>query len=187
MKKEKLFFRKANESETQLIHDFIETQFGLTALKFIKSKDLWIKEGKIKEVFIVNKELNTVLDTLIKQSFYDTIYFAGTPIGSLKGDEFQLEMEGGYLLKQYTKKRIKIKTQQFLYGKHIFAANIVSISEPFERGDWVIVQGKNNLHFGVGKALFSSVSISRCDPNCVIIEGHRKRPLDRGWYLRFGH
>ncbi len=175
-------FRKASKSENELIKNHVKKEFGSETIHIFSQKKLWIKEGQIKEVFLIHEKLETILAKLSVQ-----IYSAGIPIGSIWKNKFQLEIEGSYLILPYTKNKINVKTNQFLYGKSIFVENIEPIDFDFNRGDFLIVVGKNSLHFGVGKAEIGAKEINNAQPNTIIMKGLRSKPLDRGWYLRKGN
>ena len=175
-------FRKASNIERETICEQISKNFGSKSLDMLNQKQLWIKEGKILEVFLVPDSISGYLEKLPAK-----IYSAGTPIGSLWGETFQIEIEGAYLLKKHTNKVIKIKTNQFLYGKPIFKENIEEILGEFDRDDFLVIMGQNDLHFGVGKAQIQSTIIEETPPNTIIVKGYRNKPFDRGWYLRKGN
>jgi ribosome biogenesis protein Nip4 len=177
-----IVFREALKSEKEIVQEYIRGNFGISALSVLKQKRIWIKEGIIKEVFLIAEKLHKILE-----SIQVAIYSSGTPIGSLWKNGFQLEIEGSSLLIPYTKKIIKVKTNQFLYGKPIFKENIETIMSNFSKGDILLVLGENGLHFGHGKALIDSKEIKESKPNTMIVKGYKNKPLDRGWYLRKGN
>ena len=160
-----------------------ETSFGKNSLLTFKGYDFWIKEGKVKEVFAVPKSSSD----LISKTFGLEVYFAGRPIGSIWSNIFQLEIEGAKMIFNDVSKKITVKTNQFLYGKSIFKEHITSLEDSFERGDLVIVIGKDNVFFGIGKAEVSSAEFDSLKKNTVVIKGSKRKPLDVGWYLRGGN
>lgn len=178
----KFTFRRATNIEESLVKNHIRVEFGNKATQIFFQKKLWIKDGKIIEVFLVHESLNDVMEEI-----NENIYFAGIPIGSLWKNEFQLEIEGSLLILPYTEKIIKVKTNQFLYGKNIFVENIELIKFNFNKGDYLIIIGKNSLHFGIGKAEIGSEEIGNVPSNTILIKGLKNKPLDRGWYLRKGN
>ena len=100
--------------------------------------------------------------------------------------EFQLEIEGSYVLASYINKAIHIKTEQFLFGKPIVVENVDKIDGNFQKGNLLLVYGKRNLHYGIGQAEISSEELLSSKPNTIIIKGIKNKPFDRGWYLREG-
>lgn len=181
MSKEKIIFRRVEESELKIIQENILGNFGEKALQEINHQHIWIREGKIKEVFTLHNQANK-LAILLEENLYS----AGTPIGSIWNEEFQLEIEGAFLISSLTEKKLTVKTDQFLYGKPIFKENIEQLKEPFNANDLVIVLGKNSLHYGIGKTEIDSNKIEDSAPNTIVIKGYPNKPLDRGWYLRKG-
>lgn len=177
-----LKFRKANRKEEELICSFINNQFGFRSLIALEDLNLWIREGKIKEAYAVPKESNQILCKIKKD-----IYVAGIPLGSFSDVGFQLEIEGAVLIAPLTEKKLCVKTNQFLYGKPIFVSNIKSIKTDFEKGDFLVIIGENNLHYGIGRAKIDSSEIDNVEPNTVLISGYKRKPMDRGWYLRKGN
>ena len=180
METKQLSFRKASEIETETIKRHIKSYFGDSALSSLFQKILWVKEGKIREVYIMFSESAKTAEKITVE-----IYSAGIPIGSFHGDRFELEIEGATLISPYTDKEIQIKTDQFLYGKPIFTENVIKYCE-FKRGDYLIVRGKKNLLYGIGKAKINSNEIPLAQPNTILIKEARKKRKDRGWYLREG-
>lgn len=182
MNKEEISFRKAEEPELKVIKNSILKFFGKEATEVIFSKHLWIREGKIREVFALSEDINEAASSLdIK------LYSAGTPIGSLWEEGFQLEIEGALMITNLTNKKLIVNTDQFLYGKSIFKENIEECKDSFNSGDLLIIFGKNKLHFGVGKAIIDSNKITESPPNTIVVKGYPNKPFDRGWYLRKGN
>ncbi len=178
---DKMSFRRAHDEEIRIIKDFLTTEFNETCLDAFCGYDFWLKDGKIMEVFAIPCQLsNFILFNNL------SIYFAGIPVGSIKRNKFQLEIEGGTFLRPYISKKIFVKTDQYLYGKTIHKSNIAKIEGEFARNDVVIIIGKNNLDYGVGRVRVDSSKINSLPSNYAIITGKRHVPLDRGWYLRRG-
>jgi len=148
--KQEIIFRPANENEVYLIHSFLQENFDARPIEKIKNFDLWIKEGKVKDVFVVNKQLSHILHNLPISA-----NFAGTALGVIQKGVFILEIEGSFFLRSSITKCIHVKTDQFLYGKPIFASNISTMTS-FEKGDWVIIMGANNLHYGIGDVFYEA-------------------------------
>ncbi len=179
-------FREILEKEEKIVYMLVEAQFGINALAFLKNFNLWVKEeGRLLHIFALNNGIAHLLLSIEESCAFNNLCFSGIPIGTINNEKFEIEVEGALLLQEYIPKRIIVKTQQFLYGKPIYAANIVSFSKPFEIGDYVNIYGHNSLHYGVGKALISSATLDK-DPNRIVIRGFLKKPLDRGYYLRYG-
>ena len=181
MIQEKPIFREAKTDEADLVNDFIFNKFGSEELQLFQQFSFWIKEGKVKEVFLLKKNIESIVKKLPTQ-----VYSTGIPIGSIWKNKFQLEIEGSSLLSSITSKKIQVKTDQFLYGKHIFVENIESSASDFDKEDIIIIIGKNALHYGVGKAEIGSNEIHNAPVNTILIKGSPDKPLDRGWYLRRG-
>ena len=175
-------FRKATKIEVKLIKNHITGNFGENTNQIFTHKYLWIKEGKIKEVFLVSSDLNKILEKITEKS-----YSAGISIGSIWDDEFQLEIEGSFLILPYTDCKIKVKTSQYLYGKSIFVENVESTTVNFNKDDQLIILGANNLHYGIGKAQISKREMINAKANTILIKGFQHKPFDRGWYLRRGN
>ncbi len=175
-------FRKSSAMEETLVLNHLKEMFGSKTIQSLSNGNLWIKEGKIKEVFLIPEEQEKIILKLSGE-----IYYAGTPIGSIVENEFQLEIEGSSLILPFTNNKIKIKTSQFLYGKHIFVENLESYSYNFDKGDYLIILGKNNLHYGIGKAEIGAKDIDKAKQNTILVKGLKDKPLDRGWYLRRGN
>ncbi|MCE7741650.1 MAG: hypothetical protein GOP50_04265 [Candidatus Heimdallarchaeota archaeon] len=175
-------FRRASNSENELVKKHIQEKFGSKTIQIFSHKQIWIKEGRIKEVFLVREKLENILDKLS-----EWIYSMGIPIGSLCEDMFQLEIEGSYLILPYTSNIIKVKTNQFLYGKPIFVENVDSFTSDFNKGDHLIIIGNNDIHYGVGKAEIGAREANSAQPNTILVKGLQNKPLDRGWYLRKGN
>jgi len=175
-------FRRASNTENELVKNHIQEKFGSKTLQIFSHKQVWIKEGKIKEVFLVLEKSDNIVEKLS-----EWIYSAGIPIGSLWEDKFQLEIEGSYLILPFTSNKIKVKTNQFLYGKPIFVENIESVTYDFNKGDYLIIIGNNDIHYGLGKAEIGAKEISDAQPNTILVKGLQNKPLDRGWYLRKGN
>ncbi len=178
----KLKFREANSKEEEQIFGFIKNQFGLRSLHALAQLDLWIREGKIKEAYAVPKKSNQILRKIKKE-----IYVTGIPLGSFSDAKFQLEIEGAALIAPLTEKTLRVKTNQFLYGKPIFVSNVESFYSEFKKNDFLIIIGENNLHYGIGQAKIDSSELNNADPNTVLISGYKRKPMDRGWYLRGGN
>ncbi|TFG10751.1 hypothetical protein EU534_00630 [Candidatus Heimdallarchaeota archaeon] len=182
MIQKKPIIRKATTEEANLIEDYVNKYFGLEAQKYMQQFSFWIKQGNVREVFVLGENVETIVE---KISAY--VYSVGIPIGSFWGSKFQIEVEGSALLFSRTSKKVTVKTDQFLYGKHVFVENIETISSDFSKGDMVLVVGKNSLHYGVGKVEINSDEIQNAPTNSILIKGSRDKPLDRGWYLRRGN
>ena len=182
MSSEEIVFKKASNSEIEMIRNQVSSNFGSETLVIFNQKQLWIKEGRVNEVYLVSDNLSTIVHNMSQK-----IVSAGIPIGSLLENTFQLEIEGSYLILPFTNKKIKVKTNQFLYGKPIFVENVVSLTDDFKRGEMLIVLGKNDLHYGIGKAEIDSSEIKETQPNTIIVKGLRNKRQDRGWYLRKGN
>ncbi|MHA1668788.1 MAG: NIP7 pre-PUA domain-containing protein [Candidatus Heimdallarchaeaceae archaeon] len=181
MKKEPIFRKTTKEEEKFILHS-IEKDFGASSISPFARLELWIKEGIVREIFAVNKEISDFLKKL-----QTNIYFAGIPIGSLFNEKFFLEIEGAKLINSFTKNKVYVKTEQFLYGKPIFIENIVKSEYSFQKGDTVLIYGKNNLHYGLGKVNINYEDLTTSQANTILIKGNKNRPFDRGWYLRKGN
>ncbi|MBY8999981.1 MAG: hypothetical protein KGD64_03620 [Candidatus Heimdallarchaeota archaeon] len=182
MKNEKIAFRKASEDEVNIIVKHIEKYFGEKAVGSLQNRCLWIKDGNIREVYALHTSIERVVESIPHGA-----YSAGILVGSLIKDNFQLEIEGSLLIRSVTKKVLHIKTDQFLYGKSIFAENIVDFDSAFQKGDLLIIAGRNNIHYGIGEVNLSSDELSKAPSNTVAISGNKNIPRDRGWYLRKGN
>jgi len=174
-------FRDANSNEKSTIHHFFRKNFGIKALQPFKDMEFFVKEGKVIEVYAVPKNNANIIHKMPIN-----VYSAGIPLGTIVKGEFQLEIEGGLVVLPFTDKIIEVKTDQYLYGKNIYIENVKKVYGNFEKGDTVIILGKNGLHYGVGIALYSSWDFVSLKPNTVIIRGKVSKPFDRGWYLRKG-
>ncbi len=175
-------FRKTTKMEEEIVRREIEEQFGKEGLDSLQNRLLWIKDGKIKEVCALRPNIEKIAETISHN-----LYFAGIPIGSIKKDKFNLEIEGSALISLKSKKIIHIKTDQFLYGKSIFTDNVLRFDEVFKKGELIIIKGRNNVHYGVGETRISSEELQNAPSNTVMIEGSINTPKDRGWYLRRGN
>ena len=182
MNNKKIAFRKASDSEINVIFSNIKKHFGEEAVCVLQKHCLWVKDGSIREVFALKPSIEKIVESL---SHYT--YFAGIPIGTLKDGNFQLEIEGSILIRTVTKKVLQVKTNQFLYGKAIFTENILDFESNFQRGDLIIIEGKNHIHYGLGEADLGSDEISKAPSNTVVVYGYKNVPRDRGWYLRKGN
>ena len=174
-------FQLSTKEEIKKIKLFMKKNFGFSELKLFENYVFYTKAGKIKEIYLVPTHLVQYLNEMKLNA-----YCAGIPFGTIWKNEFQLEIEGAKLLLPYTDKIIQVKTEQFLYGKSIYIENVKKIFGNFKKGDYIIIIGKNNLHYGLGKILYNSEELSSLKPNTVIIKGHKNKPFDRGWYLRRG-
>ncbi len=179
MTEKQLSFRRAYPEEEEIVFGFIENQFGSLSLNALEKQILWIREGKLKEAYAVPQKVSDVLD---KVEHY--VYAAGTPLGTFSDTEFLLEIEGAVLILPFTKKILCVKTNQFLYGKPIFITNIKSIESDFKKDDFLIITGENNLHYGIGRAKIDSSELENAKPSSVLISEYKRKPMDRGWYLR---
>jgi len=175
-------FRKATKKEEEIVRREIEKHFGQEGLESLQNRFLWVRDGKIKEVCALRPNIEKIAKTISHN-----LYFAGIPIGSIKNNKFHLEIEGSALIRLTSKKVVHVKTDQFLYGKSIFAVNILRFDKVFQKGDLVIIEGRNNVHYGVGKASIGSKELQNAPSNTVIIKGSKNSPMDRGWYLRKGN
>jgi len=182
MKKDTPIFRKATNKEERLVKEIFDYFLKESSSNPLNDYYLWSKEGKIIEVYAVPKETNRLL-----QKINRTIYFSGIPLGSISQNKFHLEIEGANIVLPFTDKIIEIKTEQFLYGKPIFVENIKRYESSFEKGDLLIIVGRNKLHYGIGISKISSKSIQDAKPNSIIIRESELKPRDRGWYLRHGN
>jgi ribosome biogenesis protein Nip4 len=178
----KPIFRISSTEEGDIIQSEIEKQFGSSSLEALENYQLWVKDGKIREVYAVPISISRILADL-----EIGVYCAGLPLGSIFENQFQLEIEGAYLLLPFTNKILYIKTEQFLYGKPIFVENIKSIKNEFRENDWLIVIGENNIHYGIGRARLDSTKLKEVKSNTIIISEYKQKPMDRGWYLRKGN
>ena len=102
-------FRKATRTEEEIVRREIEKHFGKEGMDSLQNRFLWIKDGKIKEVCALRPNIEK-----IAKAISHNLYFAGIPIGSIKNDKFQLEIEGSALIRLTSKKVIHVKTDQFL-------------------------------------------------------------------------
>lgn len=177
-------FQPITSTQEKIIFEFLTHNFGSSTLKAFENMILYVKIGKVKEVFALPKTAKTVIDNIKHANA--AIYSAGVPIGSLINNKFQIEIEGSKIILPFTSKKIQIKTDQFLYGKPIFVENVKKIYGQFKKDDTVIILGKNKLHYGVGVALYSSNEFDELKPNTMVIRGSKNKPFDRGWYLRKG-
>ncbi len=175
-------FRKTTKTEEEIVRREIEEQFGKKGLDSLQNRLLWMRDGKIKEICALRPNIAKIAKTISHN-----LYFAGIPIGSIKNDKFHLEIEGSALIRLKSKKVIHIKTDQFLYGKSIFTDNVLRFDEVFKKGDLIIIEGRNNIHYGVGETIISSEELQNSPSNTVIIKGSKNTPKDRGWYLRKGN
>jgi ribosome biogenesis protein Nip4 len=179
MVEKQLNFREATLEEEELILQFIESQFGTLSLSALKNYTLWIREGRVKEAYAVPLEVNEIINMLSED-----IYTAGIPLGSFSDNSFLLEIEGAALVLPFTKKILNVKTNQFLYGKPIFVTNVKNIETDFNKDEYLIIMGENNLHYGIGRAKINSSELDIVKSNSVLISGYKRKPMDRGWYLR---
>ncbi len=180
MNESTFIFRQISKTEAAILSDFFITRLK-SSLGSIVHMDLWIKEGKVKEVFLVPSDLSELIS-----SYSLIVYSAGISIGIIKDDIFHLEIEGAKYFDYLLTKKIHVKTQQFLYGRSIFVANVFDFTSPFKKGDIVSVYGNDGLHYGVGETLLSSNELNHAKPNDILIKGKKNTPFDRGWYLRKG-
>ncbi|MCG3225776.1 MAG: hypothetical protein H7645_02570 [Candidatus Heimdallarchaeota archaeon] len=179
MIEKQLSFRRASPEEEKNVYRFIENQFGSLSLNALEKQILWIREGKLKEVYAVPQKVSELLDKVEHD-----VYAAGTPLGTFSDTEFLLEIEGAALILPLTKRILHVKTNQFLYGKPIFITNIKNIESDFKKDDFLIITGENNLHYGIGRAKIDSSELDCSKPSCVLISEYKRKPMDRGWYLR---
>ncbi|NPD87938.1 MAG: hypothetical protein HGN29_04400 [Asgard group archaeon] len=179
MREKQLKFRRASLEEEEQIFRFIKNQFGALSLSALENLILWIREGKVKEVYAVPLEVSEML-----RRIEEDIYTAGIPLGSFSDKGFLLEIEGATLVLPLTKKILSVKTRQFLYGKPIFVTNIEKIESDFNKNDYLIVIGENDLHYGIGRAKIDSSELDHVKSSSVIISEYKRKPMDRGWYLR---
>jgi ribosome biogenesis protein Nip4 len=176
-------FRIITEEEKQIVIEAIRVDFDTESLEALQGYSIWIKEGKIKEVFAVPQSSS---DLILKTKNIE-VHSAGVPIGSIWSDKFQLEIEGAKMFSRFAIKRIFVETDQFLYGKPIFKENVSGFKEAFEKNDPILVIGKNNLFYGIGRAEVNSSEFESLRSNTIIIRGSGRKPLDVGWYLRAGN
>ena len=179
MTEKQLSFRRAYPEEEKNVFSFIENQFGSLSLNSLENRILWIREGKLKEAYAVPQKVSEVLEKIEHD-----VYSAGTPLGTFLDTEFLIEIEGAALILPLTKKILRVKTNQFLYGKPIFIANIKSIESDFKKDDFLIITGENNLHYGIGRVKIDSSELETAKPSSVLISEYKRKPMDRGWYLR---
>lgn len=182
MKKIIPIFRKATDEEEVLVKKTIDSFLEKECLNPLDNYHLWTKKGKIIEIYAVPKETSKLLQDINKP-----IYSSGIPLGSIFQNKFHLEIEGAYLIMPFTDKIIEIKTEQFLYGKPIFVENVSSFESSFEKGDSLIVLGRNKLHYGIGISRINSKDIQDAKINSIVIKESEQKPRDRGWYLRHGN
>ena len=145
-------FRSISKEEKKIILSSLGESFGESVLDALDKYQFWMKEGKIKEVFVVPQK-----DTHILEIISQNVYSAGIPFGSIWNSEFQLEIEGASLLSSFVNKVIHIKTDQFLFGKPIFIENIEKIEDEFQKDDLLLIYGKKGLHYGIIEVLIKDI------------------------------
>ena len=191
MVKTETLFIKASREEEEIVISFLLKEFGTKVMEIMNDKSIFIKQRGVREVYIVNKELKDTIEFIRNSSsnLARNIFLAGYPIGTIQENQFLLEVTGGFYFNKHMKKRLIVKTQQFLYGKDIVVANVKEYTLPFKKGEWLAIYGggkkDSGLFYGIGKALLDSNELSSASSNTVIIRGYKHRPFDLGWYLRF--
>lgn len=182
MNANKPVFREATYEERLLVKKTFDYFCNEHLLKPLEGYQLWVRDGKIVEIYGVPNHTNDLLKNITTP-----IYSSGIPLGIISQEKFHLEIEGALLILPSTDKVVEIKTDQFLYGKPIYAENIVETSYIFEKEELVIIIGRNGLHYGLGRTLISFNELNKSEPNTIVIKGYKNLPRDRGWYLRKGN
>jgi len=174
-------FREATKKELSRIRKALNDWTGKDIYEeIISERVIVVGEGKIKEVFLVPKEVYNILDRTreIRMPYYLGLFF-----GEINGD-FKISLEGLWLISKYGREKgvvVSEKGEQlFLYGRDILEESIIKVGSLVRPGKKVIVLNKfyEPLGLGIIAKLFDKPTGK---PKTIV-----KNILDRGWYLRKG-
>lgn len=145
------------------------------------------KNKKIKEVLLLSKDLLEFLDNKnlsenLMDKLMDKLILAGVKIGEI-GKRFRFSLEGSYYIAKKKRKRVYVNDRGemlFLYGRDIFSASVVKVTDDVKENDIIMVCNKDGDIIGIGKSRFNADVMRSVDEDRVVVENL----VDRGEYLR---
>ncbi|AEA47455.1 PUA domain-containing protein [Archaeoglobus veneficus] len=151
------------------------------SLDFLENNVILIRDGELKEVFGLARELDEFLQRFPGLN----LRHAGIKLGEV-GRRFRFSIEGTFFLAKKESKRVYLSEKGemlFLYGRDVFASSVIGITEDTGENDIVMVCNENGDILGIGKSRFDwhrMMEMKEKDPDRVVVENL----LDRGEYLR---
>lgn len=140
---------------------------------YFKNKDLLIREGKVKEIFLMT-------DHAKEQALKQGPYLVGIKLGEMK-KQVSLDLEGAQIFAQNTSKKKIVVTDQaealVLYGRDVFGQSITRHTNDFDENDIVLITNRHGDAIGIGRTRFNADKIQKQGVTVTNI-------ADRGWYLR---
>lgn len=163
-------WRRPTKKEGEIIISKLEYFGESVPENVLKGYDLYILEITRREVFLVKRDLSSLIE-IFKP------YAVGITFGELKGNVFMISLAGGYLISKYaTKKRVFLDREgsiKFIYGEGLEGPDIEDWDEDIEDNDVVLVLSENGEFLGFGRAKVKNLRV-------VSVEN----VIDIGWYLR---
>ncbi|RLI79318.1 hypothetical protein DRP05_04450 [Archaeoglobales archaeon] len=174
-------FRKLNKKELKtILSAFRANGFELDD-KEVVVREVAQKHKKIKEVLLLSRDLLNFLNNPDK-NLRDKLVFAGIKVGEV-GKRFRFSLEGSYYIARKKRKRVYVNDRGemlFLYGRDIFSASVVKVTDDVRENDVVMVCNRDGDVLGIGKSRFNAEIMRSVDENRVVVENL----VDRGEYLR---
>jgi len=145
---------------------------------FLNENVLLVKDGDVKEVYALSKDLAKFLE-LYRLNFVS----AGIKVGEVGSRRFRFSLEGSFFLVKRVKKSVFVNGKGemlFLYGRDIFPESILDVTDDVEENDIVFVRNVKGDVIGIGRARFGADRIKNVERGRVVVENL----VDRGEYLR---
>lgn len=171
-------FRKPNKKELKTILSAFRA-YGFELEDEIVVRESTIRGNKVKEVILISKDL---LEFLGDKDLNSKLAFAGIKVGEV-GKRFRFSLEGSYYIAKKKRKRVYVNDKGemlFLYGRDIFSASVVKVTDDVKENDIVMVCNENGDVIGIGKSRFDADVVRSVEEDRVVVENL----VDRGEYLR---
>ena len=163
-------YRELTREEKTILNRFFD-KWDL--FDYFKDKNLLIKEGKIREIFLMTKDAKAL--ALRKDP-----HLGGIKLGEMR-KQVSLDLEGAQIFAQNTSKKKIVVTEQaealVLYGRDVFGRSIIRHTNDFDENEVVLITNKHGDAIGIGRTRYNSDKIQNQGVTVTNI-------ADRGWYLR---
>ncbi|RLI76249.1 hypothetical protein DRO97_01285 [Archaeoglobales archaeon] len=172
-------FREPNKKELKtILSAFRAYGFELKGKIVIREKE--VNRNKVKEVLLISKDLLEFLEE--KRDLRNKLTFAGIKVGEV-GKRFRFSLEGSYYIAKKKRKRVYVNDKGemlYLYGRDIFSASVVKVTDDVRENDTVMICNKDGDVMGIGKSRFNADVMRSVEEDKVVVGNL----VDRGEYLR---
>ena len=169
-------FRIASENDKKYYAKMAERKFP-GAAKLFEGNIILARNNRV-EIFKVSDELLKIYKLLRE---YREPYCFSNFIGEAT-KKFRISLMAIHEYVKLGKRIVRINEkaeQLFLYGRDVFSSSIVSHTNDFDEGDYVMVCNDKGEALGVGQAMAPAQIINELGDFIAV-----KNLMDLGWYLR---